>query len=140
MTIFTAVLEEVKHIKNFDIEEIRIGGNFVYFVENNQNNLSGYVGRRKNTQKIIYMIMDKARLNWALKEGFTREQAFDLVGVYRNVCGLTDFTNFISGDKNYHLCGEYFVKENIVSCNCKDFCKPQSDNSYKQKKNNKSSK
>lgn len=122
MTIFAAVLEEVKHIKNFDIEEIRINENFLYFIENNEKNLSGYIGRRRDTGKIVYMIMDRARLNWALKEGFTRDEAFDLVGVYRNVCGLTDFTNFISGEKNYHLCGEYFNKQNVASCNCRDSC------------------
>jgi hypothetical protein len=95
--------------KTFEIEEMRVSASFIYFVKVKETNLEGYIGRRPDTSKIVYMIIDSGRLNWAMQEGFTRVQAFEKVGVFREAMSIDSFIKWITGEKNYKL-KEVFIK------------------------------
>lgn len=95
--------------KTFDLEELRVSQAFIYFVKVSDTNLEGYIGRRSDTNKIVYMIIDSGRLNWALKEGFTRLQAFENVGIFREAMSIDSFIKWITGEKNYKL-KDKFIK------------------------------
>lgn len=110
--VLEAALVELKKIKNFSIEELRINKNFLYTIDNCEKNITGYIGRDKLTGETIFIIMDKARIEWGLKEGFTREQCFEKVGVLRRVDGINNFLKFLAGEKDYIFDGEYILNKN----------------------------
>lgn len=85
------VTEEVP----FTIEERRENNIFLYYVTNTKLGLDGYIGRDISTQELIFIVQDKARIAWSEKEGFSREEAFEKVGVLIRLNGMTSFVNFI---------------------------------------------
>lgn len=97
------------------IEEARYDKTFVYYFENNNNGLSGYIGRDKNdNNKILYVIKDNARLKWAKMEGFLdydQSQLFvyEQIGIFRRAKSINDFMIFLSGKPEYELIGKYLV-------------------------------
>ncbi len=101
----------------FKLEERRKDSTFLYFLE--VGHLTGFIGRQLHTNKLVYMIIDAGRLNWAEKEGFTREEAFDLVGVFREATSIASFTSWIIGEKTYKLRGPYINAERVVTENRK---------------------
>ena len=109
--ILDAALVELKHVKNFTIEELRMNKHFFYTIDNNEKNITGYVGRDKVSGETIFIIMDKARISWGMKEGFSREECFEKVGVLRRVNGINDFLKFIAGEKDYIFDGEYILNK-----------------------------
>lgn len=92
---------------SFEIEEIRVNTNYVYFVRNTKLKLDGYIGREKITNEIAFMALDAGRLNWALQEGFTRTEAFEKVGLFIHASNMTNFLNWILGEKPYKFKGDY---------------------------------
>lgn len=80
----------------FEIEEKRDDSVFLYYVTNTRLGLDGYIGRDIKSGELIFIVQDKARIEWAIKEGFTREEAFDKVGVLIRMNGMASFLAFIS--------------------------------------------
>ncbi len=107
-----SVCQEFLKAKQVDFvidEERRSSTVFLYFVKVKNTNLEGYIGRHNLTKQITYMIIDAGRINWSLQEGFTRAEAFDLVGVFRAATTLDSFTKWITGEKDYKLKGKYIL-------------------------------
>ena len=90
---------------NLEIDEVKIinANKFIYYFTNTKSHLKGYIGRENGTNSVVFMITDNGRLNWALAEGFSRQEAFDLVGVFRKAKGLNNFMSFMLGDAQYRL-------------------------------------
>lgn len=109
ITVLSAVLSEVKKLTRLSVEEMRVDKTFLYLFENEKNGLSGYVGREKKAGRITYLIMDKNRITWGEREGFSREECFDKVGVLREAVDITDFAKFISGESEYRLKSNYIT-------------------------------
>lgn len=102
-----ATYASAKGIK-IEIEEEARNANFItYRVTNPAAGLSGHIGRHVNDRRIVYLAVDGGKLNWALSEGFSREEAFNKVGIYRYAPTLNNFIQFILGEKNYKLDSEY---------------------------------
>jgi hypothetical protein len=109
--VLEAALVELKKIKNFSIEELRMNKNFLYTIDNHEKNVTGYVGKDKITGETIFIIMDKSRILWGMKEGFTREECFEKVGVLRRVDGINSFLKFLAGEKDCVFDGEYILNK-----------------------------
>lgn len=117
VTYFSLI--DLKKIKftNLTIEENRYNDKFLYFVENKKRNLSGYIGRDKITNEVIFLAVDERRFYWAEQEGFIqnsmdahdRQIVFDKIGVLIHLNGLNSFINYIAGDSNYEFAGEYIL-------------------------------
>jgi hypothetical protein len=88
-------------------EEARDAKFIAYRVANEALGLAGHIGRHVNDRRIVYLVVDGGKLNWALSEGFSREEAFNKVGIYRYAASLNNFIQFILGEKNYKLDSEY---------------------------------
>jgi hypothetical protein len=95
--------------KKFEIEELRVSSAFVYFIKVNTTGLEGYIGRKADDDKLVFMVLDSGRLNWALQEGFTRQQAYEKIGIFREAISIDSFIKWITGDAGYKLKAE-FVK------------------------------
>jgi hypothetical protein len=104
-------LESFFTTKNIKVkyEETKTSSNqFFYYIKNLKNNLEGYVGRDINTKKVIYLIKDKSRLEWAKKEGFfdsgnLDSVIYDQIKIIRRLNGIQSFINFITGEKEYYF-------------------------------------
>jgi hypothetical protein len=88
-------------------EEIKtVSNQFLYCIKNINNKLEGYIGRDKNTNKVVYIIKDGGKLNWAIKEGL-----YDNIGkeinndldIMRRMKDINSFINFMIGNKNYQF-------------------------------------
>lgn len=109
-------LKKIKY-KDLTIEENRYNSTFLYYIENKKDKLSGYIGREKDTDKIKFLAVDQRRFHWAELEGFIKDKndpverqfVFEKIGVLVNLNGLNSFVNFIAGDPNYQLDGEYIL-------------------------------
>lgn len=83
--------------------------NFFYHITNKENNLEGYIGRNKDDKKIIYLIKDKSRISYGIKEGFINDNNVNLLEIYdklniiRKLNNIQSFINFISGKKEYYF-------------------------------------
>lgn len=108
-----SVCQEFLKIKrvSFEIEQRCVSTTFIYFVEVKNTGLSGYIGRDQKKNKIVYVITDAGRLNWALQEGFTRTEAFELVGLFKEAVSVASFSKWISGGEGYKLKGEYITSK-----------------------------
>ncbi len=95
----------------FEFEELRVSDAFVYFIKVRKTGLEGYIGRKPETNKIVYMVIDSGRLNWAIQEGFTRQQAFESIGIFREATSIDSFIKWITGDKSYKLKEEFIRAE-----------------------------
>ena len=97
------------------IDEVRYDKTFVYYFENLDKGLSGYIGRDKNYHNsILYVIKDNSRLKWARQEGFLDATdsllvVYEKIGILRRAKSINDFMSFLAGFPNYHLVGEYLV-------------------------------
>jgi len=112
-------LIDIKKIdyKNIAVEENRQGTTFLYFIENRAAKLSGYIGRNKDDNSIIFVAVDQRRFHWAKQEGFITDEldtvqralVFNKIGVLINLDGIKSFINFISGDPSYIFEGDYIL-------------------------------
>lgn len=107
-------LVEMERLINIDIEESRHKNTFVYYFENNDLGLSGYIGRDKKTHQVIYVVKDHARFKWARLEGFLDKDedsdiVYERIGVFRKVRSINDFIAFIAGKKTYRFSGTYLT-------------------------------
>lgn len=97
------------------IEESPAGDSFQYCFENKNLNLISYLGRDKQTNKIVYLIQDKGRIKWAEMEGFcspnyNRDWIFEKIGVIIQAKDLGNFASFLAG-KKFETKGEYILAE-----------------------------
>ena len=99
--------------ENISVEEIQVGHTYLYVFS--VNKIIAYMGRDKNTNKITYLMQDEARLKWCKLEGFfempdfTREKAFEQIGVMRKLPNINEFVNFLTG-KKFEVIGPYIRK------------------------------
>ena len=104
-----------KHIK---VEEYRISETFLYYIS--VKGLVAYVGRDKETNKIIYLFADHARIKWAMEEGFfdnplfTRESVFEKIGVMRKLPNINEFVKFLAG-KPFEGVGPYIKTIDVAN-------------------------
>lgn len=97
----------------YEIKEERFRDIFVYFISNLDKGLEGFVAKDSKTGRLVYIVMDKARIKWAQSEGFVgekedpKEAASRKVGIYIKVGSINGFLNFMIGDKDYKFDGEY---------------------------------
>lgn len=109
-------IKKVKH-KFLTFEENRCNSTFLYYIENKAKHLSGYIGRDKVTDEILFLLVDQRRFHWAKEEGFIqdklnaadRQLVFEQIGVLIKADGLKSFINYIAGDKDYQFDGDYIL-------------------------------
>jgi hypothetical protein len=112
----TAIINAKIPIKSIAVEEIRIRKTYLYLF--NVGGLIAYMGRDAKTSKITYLMQDEARISWARAEGFfddpefTREKAFERIGVMRKLPNINEFVNFLAR-KPFEGIGPYMRKELI---------------------------
>jgi hypothetical protein len=117
MVVYISLVDiENVSIEKLKIEETRYTDTFLYFFENGEKGLTGYIGRGKNGE-INYLIMDHSRFRWAKEEGFItdvkdlkdRELVFTKIGVFRELQSLMDFIKFLAGKPEYNFKGDYIL-------------------------------
>lgn len=108
----TAIINSKISVKSIAVEEIRVGNNFLYCFT--VRKLVAYMGRDKETEKITYLLLDESRIAWARAEGFfddpefTREKAFERIGVMRKLPNINEFVNFLTA-KPFEGVGPYIT-------------------------------
>lgn len=90
-------------------EEMKtVDNQFFYYIINEKNKLEGYIGRDKNTKKVIYLVKDKGKINWLKKEGFydnlkNIDDIINNIQIIKKLSNIQSFIEFISGGKDYYF-------------------------------------
>jgi hypothetical protein len=84
---------------NLSIEENFYGETFLYLIENKKLGLRGYIGRDISKKQVKFLVVDCARIRWALSEGFdvANEDILSSVGIMMNLPTMNDFILFMAG-------------------------------------------
>lgn len=102
-------------VNRIQLTEYRIGKTFFYEFLNKKLESKGFLGRCNHSGKIVYLIKDGARIEWARKEGFlenlTEEEfskvIYSSIGVLIQVETPRDLALFLAGLLGYQTRGGY---------------------------------
>lgn len=92
-------------------QETRCEDRFIYFIENKKHNITGYIGRDKEKNKIVFVGQDESRIRWSLLEGFTRDEAFEQNGVLFKMKDVTEAVSFFGGGKDYTVVSRFTIEK-----------------------------
>jgi hypothetical protein len=102
-------------VNRIQLTEYRIGRAWFYELRNKKLELKGFVGRCNHSGKIVLLIKDRGRIEWAKKEGFLsgvrggdfQRVIYSDIGILIQVESPGDMALFLAGLPGYRTRGPY---------------------------------